>query len=104
MQLHTEIPVFTLARLVHLRIPGFLLILGRGGSRDQRGIHDCALAQAQSAGGQMLIDAAEQDLAQPCSRWRKLRIVVSPESQAQTRKAPQRFPYRSSSIPGSLRL
>ena len=64
VQLHTEIPVFTLARLVHLRVPGFLLILGRGGGRDQRGIHDCALAQAQSAGGQMLVDAAEQDLAQ----------------------------------------
>ena len=60
VQLHAEIPVFALARLVHLRIPGFLLILGRGGGCDQRRIHDCALAQAQSAGGQMLVDAAEQ--------------------------------------------
>ena len=98
VQLHAEIPVVARARLVHLRIPGFLLILGRGGGRDQRGIYDSTLAQAQSAGGQMLVDAAEQDLAQgvPLPQMAKVEysgFIWNGAPQAQTRTAPQRFNF-----------
>ena len=98
VQIQAEIPAAALARLVHLWVPGFLLILGRGGGRDQRGIHDCAFAQAQSAGRQMLIDAAEQDLAQvvPLQQMAKVEnsgFVRNRTPQAQTRTAPQRFNF-----------
>src|SRR3954464_14328892 len=64
VQLHPEIPLLTLPRLVHLRVPCLGFILGRTRCRDDRGIDDGAARHFQAARGQVLVHAIEQRLAE----------------------------------------
>ena len=64
MGLHPEIPLVALAGLVHRRIAGLLLVLGRGRRGDDGGIHDGSLAHQQTALRQQRPDLIEQCLGQ----------------------------------------
>jgi hypothetical protein len=49
VRLHAKVPLLALARLVHLRIARLVLILGRGRSCDDRGVHNGAGLEQQVA-------------------------------------------------------
>ena len=78
----TVIPGFALERLVHLRVPGLLLIPGRGGGHDQR---ESATVPAprrnpRAARCWLMQLSNTSPWLRPSSRLRKLGIVVSSES------------------------
>src|SRR6266568_2588188 len=53
VRLHPEVPLVTLLRLLHLRVPLAFLILGRTGRVDDRGIDDGTGGDSQALGLQM---------------------------------------------------
>ena len=56
VRFHAEVPLLTLARLVHLRIACLRFVLRRGWGVNDRRVDDRALAQQQSLVGQVRID------------------------------------------------
>jgi len=57
--LHAEVPLLLLLRLVHGRIALPVFVLRRGRRRDDRGVHDRALAQEQALAAQVRVDRFE---------------------------------------------
>jgi hypothetical protein len=62
VRLHAEVPLIALLGLVHLRVAGFVLVLGRRGRCDDGGVHQRALAQEQPAFAQVGVDLLEDGL------------------------------------------
>ena len=109
VQLHPEMPLVPLLRLVHLRIAGVALVPGRRWRRDDGGVNDAALLQQNSPLGQVIPDVLKQLLRQS--------VVLQPMAEVEDRrlvrnllkhrpgKAPDALRLASwSSISGSLRL
>ena len=84
MRLHPEEPLVALLGLVHLRVALFVFVLGGGRCRDQRGIHDRAIAQEQALVGETPVDRLEKLLGQLCA------LEQTPELQ-QRRRIRSRF-------------
>ena len=64
MALHAKAPLVPFPRLIHLRIPPLILILGRARRINNRGIHDCAGIHFQSIILEILVNQGEQLIAQ----------------------------------------
>jgi hypothetical protein len=64
MGLHPEVPLVALARLAHLRVALFLLVLGGTGGADDAGINNSAPGYLQSVFLEVLIDQVEQLITQ----------------------------------------
>ena len=59
MRFGAEVILIALLRLVHFRVALAVLVLGRTGCMNQRGIDDGALSQGQATVAQIAIDHAE---------------------------------------------
>ena len=64
VQLHAEIPLLTLAGLMHLRVSRLVCILGRAGRANDGGVYDGAGVELESSGLQLLSHLGKQGLAQ----------------------------------------
>ena len=61
VRLHAKVPLVTLLAGVHLRVAGFVVVLGGAGSRYERGVHHGAGLEQQTALDQQVINGG-QDL------------------------------------------
>src|ERR1700731_4409722 len=64
VRLQPEVPLLSLARLVHLRVALAALVLGRTRSMEDGRIHDRAGRDADALGLQMHVDRLQHQLAQ----------------------------------------
>lgn len=64
VHLHAEVPLIALLRLPHLRVALAILVLGRGGRRNEGRVHQGALLQHQPLGRQVCVDAGEDALGE----------------------------------------
>ena len=64
VRLHAEVPLLALRRLVHLRIPLSILVLGRAGGTDDRRVDDGALGDLDASPTQVVVHRRQQHLAE----------------------------------------
>jgi len=70
MDLHTEVPLVALLGLMHLGIALPILVLGRTGGGDQRGIDGGALPEHQAFAGERGLNSSQICSAIWCSSSR----------------------------------
>ena len=63
--LHAKVPLISLLGLVHLGVTLALVVLGRTGRRNQRGIHHSAGPEHQATINELGIHSGQNLLAQP---------------------------------------
>jgi len=86
MRLHPEMPLVALLGLVHLRVAGFALVLGRGRGGNDGRIDDRALAHQQTAFLQHRPDLIEQYFGQF--------VLLQPMAEVQHRRRLRNRRYR----------
>ena len=74
-QFHAARPLPSMAHGVHFRIPLPLLVLGRGGGVDPRGVQHRPLPQTAASLHQILLDQLE-DLSAQCMRFRQVPVLA----------------------------
>ena len=109
VRLEPEIPLLSLARLVHLRIalPG--LVLGRGGRMNNGRIDDRAGCDLNALCGQVMVDRVQNRAAQRVfsSKWQKWQMVVHPAPQRRRGLRPRSAagtPSRTAPLPRPDRI
>ena len=103
VQLHPEMPLVPLPRLVHLRVAGVALVLGRRRRRDDGGVNDAALLQQNPPLGQVIPDLPKQKVRQSVALQpvAEVGIVVSSGTFSSTAPAKRRMLSASQAGPPS---
>jgi len=65
VRLHAKVPLVALFGLMHIGVSLALVVLGRSGRSDQRGVHHGARLEHQTAINQLGVDGGQDLLAQP---------------------------------------